>query len=48
MVTSVPYQLASSEAARDRARRRQEWSAPGAVRRGPAQVRPKETSTPKS
>lgn len=37
MVTSVPYQLESSEAARRRARRRQEWSAPGAVRRGPAE-----------
>ncbi|MFH9981756.1 APC family permease [Streptomyces sp. NPDC017179] len=42
MVTSVPYQLASSEAAKQRARRRQEWSAPGAVRRGPAQERAKE------
>lgn len=37
MVTSVPYQLESSQVARDRARRRQEWSAPGAVRRGPAE-----------
>ncbi|GGX71017.1 APC family permease [Streptomyces minutiscleroticus] len=37
MVTSVPYQLESSEVARKRARRRQEWSAPGAVRRGPAE-----------
>ncbi len=36
MVTSVPYQLASSEAARNRARKRQEWNAPGSVRRGPA------------
>ncbi|MFI6346161.1 APC family permease [Streptomyces sp. NPDC050560] len=35
MVTSVPYQLESSELARRRARRRQNWSAPGAVRRGP-------------
>ncbi|MFF4325594.1 APC family permease [Streptomyces sp. NPDC048387] len=35
MVTSVPYQLESSELARRRARRRQEWNAPGAVRRGP-------------
>ncbi|PJF01997.1 DNA-binding protein [Streptomyces carminius] len=35
MVTSVPYQLESSERARLRARRRAEWSAPGAVRRGP-------------
>ncbi|MBV2357403.1 APC family permease [Streptomyces sp. J2-1] len=42
MVTSVPYQLASSEAARLRARRRSEWSAPGAVRRGPAADRHKE------
>ncbi|MFJ4625989.1 DNA-binding protein, partial [Streptomyces sp. NPDC088847] len=39
MVTSVPYQLESSEAAKNRARRRQEWSAPGAVRRGPAEER---------
>ncbi|WP_217142003.1 APC family permease [Streptomyces sp. AC627_RSS907] len=37
MVTSVPYQLQSSEAAKQRARKRQDWSAPGAVRRGPAQ-----------
>ncbi|GAA2399238.1 APC family permease [Streptomyces glaucosporus] len=36
MVTSVPYQLESSERARLRARRRSEWSAPGAVRRGSA------------
>ena len=35
MVTSVPYQLESSEAAKRRARRRQDWSAPGSVRRGP-------------
>jgi amino acid transporter len=34
MVTSVPYQLESSERARLRARRRAEWNAPGAVRRG--------------
>jgi amino acid transporter len=39
MVTSVPYQLESSEAARDRARRRQAWHAPGTVRRGPVHVR---------
>ncbi len=39
MVTSVPYQLQSSEAAKLRARRRQEWNAPGAVRRGPAEHR---------
>ncbi|MEU6523951.1 APC family permease [Streptomyces sp. NPDC046924] len=37
MVTSVPYQLQSSEAARRRARKRANWSAPGAVRRGPAE-----------
>lgn len=36
MVTSVPWQLESSEIARKRAKRRAEWSAPGAVRRGPA------------
>ncbi|MCP9943944.1 APC family permease [Streptomyces somaliensis] len=34
MVTSVPYQLLSSEAARQRAKKRQEWNAPGSVRRG--------------
>ncbi|MCG8964899.1 MULTISPECIES: APC family permease [Streptomyces] len=45
MVTSVPYQLESSEAAKRRARKRQDWSAPGAVRRGPAQHdRSKESS----
>lgn len=37
MVTSVPYQLESSEAAKQRARRRQDWAAPGSVRRGPAE-----------
>ncbi|MEU9759899.1 APC family permease [Streptomyces sp. NPDC047985] len=42
MVTSVPYQLESSEAAKLRARKRAEWSAPGAVRRGPVERRPKE------
>lgn len=47
MVTSVPYQLQSSEAARNRARRRQDWNAPGAVRRGPAVHRAKEQPTPK-
>ncbi|MGP3982858.1 APC family permease [Streptomyces sp. KR80] len=35
MVTSVPYQLESSELARQRARKRAEWNAPGSVRRGP-------------
>ncbi|MFD5699841.1 APC family permease [Streptomyces lasiicapitis] len=44
MVTSVPYQLESSEAAKKRARRRQEWNAPGAVRRGPVEKRAKEPS----
>nr|WP_239076176.1 APC family permease [Streptomyces sp. SID9913] len=43
MVTSVPYQLQSSEVARRRARKRQNWSAPGAVRRGPKE-RAKDTS----
>ncbi|MEU9547526.1 APC family permease [Streptomyces werraensis] len=37
MVTSVPYQLESSEAAKLRARKRQDWTAPGSVRRGPAE-----------
>ncbi|MFJ6624683.1 APC family permease [Streptomyces albidoflavus] len=37
MVTSVPYQLESSEAAKVRARRRANWSAPGDVRRGPVE-----------
>ncbi|MFE6162870.1 APC family permease [Streptomyces sp. NPDC056486] len=44
MVTSVPYQLDSSEAAKKRARRRSEWNAPGAVRRGPVEKRTKEPS----
>ena len=38
MVTSVPYQLESSEAAKKRARKRQDWNAPGAVRRGPVET----------
>ncbi|MFE7757754.1 APC family permease [Streptomyces sp. NPDC057418] len=42
MVTSVPYQLVSSEAAKLRARRRADWSAPGSVRRGPVERRHKE------
>ncbi|MGW7366103.1 APC family permease [Streptomyces sp. NPDC054841] len=45
MVTSVPYQLESSEVAKKRAKKRQEWNAPGAVRRGPVTERPKEPST---
>ncbi|WP_256107079.1 APC family permease [Streptomyces sp. ODS05-4] len=39
MVTSVPYQLQSSEAAKRRAKKRSEWNAPGAVRRGPVDQR---------
>ncbi|MEU7027705.1 APC family permease [Streptomyces sp. SBR177] len=42
MVTSVPYQLQSSEAAKKRARKRQEWNAPGSVRRGPVEKTRKE------
>ncbi|MFF4171667.1 APC family permease [Streptomyces sp. NPDC001744] len=42
MVTSVPYQLQSSEVAKKRARKRQEWNAPGSVRRGPVEKRHKE------
>ncbi|WFB06985.1 APC family permease [Streptomyces sp. LX-29] len=46
MVTSVPWQLDSSELARKRARKRAEWNAPGSVRRGPVpvqqQAQPKE------
>lgn len=42
MVTSVPYQLQSSEAAKKRARKRQDWNAPGSVRRGPVEKRAKE------
>lgn len=45
MVTSVPYQLDSSEAAKKRARRRSEWNAPGAVRRGPVE-KPRRTKEP--
>lgn len=42
MVTSVPYQLRSSEAAKKRARKRQDWNAPGSVRRGPVEKGQKE------
>ncbi|WP_374985456.1 APC family permease [Streptomyces fradiae] len=41
MVTSVPYQLRSSEAAKQRARKNQEWNAPGSVRRGLVEPGPK-------
>ncbi|MDI9886393.1 APC family permease [Streptomyces sp. HNM0645] len=44
MVTSVPYQLQSSELAKKRARKRQEWNAPGSVRRGPVGDQSKEPS----
>jgi hypothetical protein len=44
MVTSVPYQLASSEVAKQRARKHQEWNAPGSVRRGPMEKAPQEPS----
>lgn len=44
MVTSVPYQLESSEAAKKRARKRADWNAPGSVRRGPVERRTKESS----
>ncbi|MEV8567658.1 APC family permease [Streptomyces sp. NPDC051322] len=46
MVTSVPYQLESSELAKQRAKRRADWIAPGSVRRGPVSQRPKEPSGP--
>ncbi len=42
MVTSVPYQLVSSEKARKRARKRQNWVAPGSVRRGLVDERPRD------
>ncbi|MFJ6635236.1 APC family permease [Streptomyces sp. NPDC091376] len=45
MVTSVPYQLESSELAKKRAKKRQDWNAPGSVRRGPVNERPKEPSS---
>ncbi|WP_328906303.1 APC family permease [Streptomyces sp. NBC_00234] len=45
MVTSVPYQLESSEAAKKRARKRADWSAPGSVRRGPVERKQKEPSS---
>ncbi|WP_323377941.1 APC family permease [Streptomyces smaragdinus] len=48
MVTSVPYQLESSEAAKVRARRRAEWTAPGSVRRGPAAPQKKNGADPRS
>lgn len=47
MVTSVPWQLDSSEAARQRARKRAEWNAPGAVRRGPVAQPKKEKAATK-
>lgn len=46
MVTSVPYQLESSELAKQRAKKRPAYQAPGAVRRGPVDQRPKDPSAP--
>jgi amino acid transporter len=46
MVTSVPYQLESSELAKKRARRREQWNAPGSVRRGPAAHQPGKPQKP--
>ncbi|MFJ2440099.1 APC family permease [Streptomyces sp. NPDC087658] len=53
MVTSVPYQLESSELAKQRAKRRAAYHAPGAVRRGPvgptdSRPKPKSKSKPES
>ncbi|MEV0603841.1 APC family permease [Streptomyces sp. NPDC050315] len=47
MVTSVPWQLDSSEAAKVRARKRAEWNAPGSVRRGPVAPPKKEKAATK-
>ncbi|MFJ6750278.1 MULTISPECIES: APC family permease [unclassified Streptomyces] len=47
MVTSVPWQLDSSEAAKKRARKRAEWNAPGAVRRGPVTLPKKDKAATK-
>ncbi|MFD9812692.1 APC family permease [Streptomyces sp. NPDC059080] len=47
MVTSVPWQLDSSEVAKKRARRRAEWNAPGAVRRGPVSQPKKDKAAPR-
>ncbi|MEV0415049.1 APC family permease [Streptomyces sp. NPDC050448] len=47
MVTSVPYQLQSSELAKQRAKKRQDWNAPGAVRRGPVDSPPPKDRTAK-
>jgi hypothetical protein len=44
-VTSVPWQLDSSEAARNRYKRRREWNAPGSVRRG--EIRPPRSGDPR-
>ncbi|WP_066953543.1 APC family permease [Streptomyces lushanensis] len=43
MVTSVPYQLESSELAKQRAKKRRVYTAPGSVRRGPVDARPGES-----
>ncbi|WP_228973306.1 APC family permease [Streptomyces sp. DH12] len=47
MVTSVPYQLRSSEVAKQRAKKHQDWNAPGSVRRGLVETGPKRPSTPR-
>ncbi|MFI9201782.1 APC family permease [Streptomyces sp. NPDC053048] len=47
MVTSVPWQLDSSEAAKLRARKHAEWNAPGSVRRGPVTEPKKEKAATK-
>ncbi|WP_052868849.1 APC family permease [Streptomyces niger] len=47
MVTSVPWQLDSSEAAKVRARKHAEWNAPGSVRRGPVAQPKKEKAATK-
>ncbi|MEU5425280.1 APC family permease [Streptomyces olivoreticuli] len=48
MVTSVPWQLDSSEAAKKRARKHAEWNAPGSVRRGPVAAAPKKDKKEKA
>ncbi|MFF8386157.1 APC family permease [Streptomyces kanasensis] len=44
MVTSVPYQLRSSEVAKERAKKNQDWNAPGSVRRGLVETGPQRPS----
>ncbi|MFF5564076.1 APC family permease [Streptomyces sp. NPDC012623] len=47
MVTSVPYQLESSERARTRLKKRAVYNAPGSVRRGPVDARQPGGTRPK-